>query len=509
MRGLLKCIDKDYNIIYCSKDDERLTSGIVVPITKKYITAKDADGKTHVVFNNDERLKDGTLFPATSKHIVDCPIHGRQQISYFKGISNVQIPEKFKVYCPKCREYYLSNEYVPTTLDIEECILALNQIHFCSSNQQVPKYFKSYMPQFLRIIENFSIPGLPSDTKFSFKLYLLKNRIAEIPTCAYKSCTNRCEILTSTQGFTLHCKEHENLRFSSNAENEIYEFLISIYDGKIEKNYRKFKNKEIDIYLPDLNIGIEFNGLYWHSEKYLSKTYHKDKQEFFNELGIKLITVWEDQWNFKRSIVQSILRSSIQKNSLKLDARKCTILPVSSKDKELFLDSNHIQGNCASRISLGLNHENELVSIMTFGRTRLILGSKNSSKSSYELLRFCSKLDHTVRGAASKLFTHFINEFHPDSVLSYSNLDVNDGHVYEVLGFTCLGVTEPTYWWSDNVHRYHRSAFMKHKLVKDGADPAKTETEIMHDKNYSRIWGCGNKKWLWISTSNSLQENVL
>ena len=69
--------------------------------------------------------------------------------------------------------------------------------------------------------------------------------------------------------------------------------------------------------------------------------------------------------------------------------------------------------------------------------------------------------------------------------------------MYEKLGFECKGHTGINYWWTDNLQRYHRSGFMKHKLVKEGADKNKTEAEIMSMKGYSRIWGLGNIKWEW------------
>lgn len=53
---------------------------------------------------------------------------------------------------------------------------------------------------------------------------------------------------------------------------------------------KKIKNKEIDIYLPDLKIGIEYDGAYWHRNKYETD---KRKNKFFNDLGIKIIRIRE------------------------------------------------------------------------------------------------------------------------------------------------------------------------------------------------------------------------
>ena len=495
MRGFLKYVNENNELFYVKKDDPLIREKNLVPIIKKYITAKDSSGKTCVVFNNDTRLKNGELFPSTAKYFVDCKIHGRQKIDDHRRMIEAKLPEEYKNLCPKCKEFYL-NDYIPSKEDNEKCIQALNSIHFCSSNQFVPKYFIKYMPQFYKIVDNFNIDGI-SNLKFSDKIYFLKNQIYEPPKCNLSTCDNKCELLKPPGfGFTLYCKEHKNMMFSSKKENEVYEFIKENYSKKIEKNYRKFENHELDIYLPDLNLGIEFNGLYWHSEKNREKNHHYNKFVFFKNIGIKLITIWEDDWNFKQAIVKSILLNAINNNQEKIDARKCEIREINNAEKNAFLNNNHIQGKCSSSFNIGLFFNNELVSLMTFGKNRMILGQK-SLIDEYELLRFCSKLKCSVRGGASKLFKYFIDNHNPEKIISYANLDIGDGNMYNILAFKDMGHTKINYWWSDCRNRFHRSLFMKHKLVKEGADPNKTEAEIMSDKKYVRIWGVGNSKWEW------------
>jgi len=71
---------------------------------------------------------------------------------------------------------------------------------------------------------------------------------------------------------------------SSFKEKELYDFIKLIYSGEIITSYRS--GLEIDIYLPELKIGFEFNGLYWHSELFKDKNYHLDKTKYFKEKGI-------------------------------------------------------------------------------------------------------------------------------------------------------------------------------------------------------------------------------
>lgn len=133
---------------------------------------------------------------------------------------------------------------------------------------------------------------------------------------------------------------------------------------------------------------------------------------------------------------------------------------------------------------------------MTFGKKRKILG-QNSREGEYELLRFCNKLNTNVLGGASKLFKHFIKEYNPTEIISYANCDISDGNLYNILGFKEVSHTGINYWWVKD-KRYHRSNFMKHKLVKEGFDSNKTEKQIMEDRGFNKIYGTGNLKYKYI-----------
>lgn len=140
---------------------------------------------------------------------------------------------------------------------------------------------------------------------------------------------------------------------------------------------------------------------------------------------------------------------------------------------------------------------NELVSIMTFGNKRMIMKSHSNNKNEYELLRFCSKINTSVIGAASKLFSHFIKHYNPETIISYANCDISNGNLYNKLGFKFISHTGLNYWWVKNEKRYHRSNFMKHKLVAQGEDPLLTEDEIMASRGYTKVFGTGNLKYVW------------
>jgi len=255
----------------------------------------------------------------------------------------------------------------------------------------------------------------------------------------------------------------------------------------------------LDIYLPELKLAFEFNGLWWHNELYKDKNYHLNKTEECEKLGIQLIHIWEDDWIYKQDIVKSIIINKLNKTPNKIFARKTIIKEIN--DNKLireFLDKNHIQGFVGSKVKLGLFFENELVSLMTFGNRRVAMGKKTTNIDEYELLRFCNKLNTNVIGGASKLFKYFINNYKPKEITTYADRSISQGKLYETLGFISQGKTEPNYYYINNKIRQHRFNFRKDVLVKQGYDANKTEHDIMLERKIFRIYDSGNLKYSFL-----------
>jgi hypothetical protein len=278
----------------------------------------------------------------------------------------------------------------------------------------------------------------------------------------------------------------------SNMEKEISDF-VSKYVF-VETN-KKIQNVEIDIFVPELKIGFEFNGLYWHSELYKDRNFHLDKSRKMKDLGIRLIHIWEDDWIFRKEIVKSVILSKIGKIPEMIFARKCEVREVTdNRIVKSFLEKNHLQGFVGSKYKIGLFHEEELVSLMTFGSPRKVLNQKNKS-GVYELLRFCCKTNTSVIGGPNRMLKFFIRNFNPSEIFSYSDSSRSDGDVYQKMGFSLSHSSIPNYSWVVSGIRKHRFNFRKDKLVKNGGDPSKTEVEIMHENGHYRIFDCGVKKW--------------
>lgn len=287
--------------------------------------------------------------------------------------------------------------------------------------------------------------------------------------------------------------------YKSMAELEIVGFLNLLGIYNIIRNTRKLlpSGKEIDIYLPDFNLAIEYDGVYWHHEDipHITRTYHMDKYNQCAALGIQLITIFSTFWNDKKHIVKQLLINKLGINTNRIHARKCIIKTLQNVETKQFLNDNHIQGYTTASINLGLYHNGELVSVMSFGlcNSRIGIGKKEDG---HELIRYATSA--RVVGGASKLLSYFIKNYNPTKIVSYSNNEWSMGTMYDKLGFTLERNIKPSYCYiSPNSSKmYHRFNFSKQKLIKKGYDKHLTEREITRQLGLMKLWDCGKKRWI-------------
>lgn len=282
----------------------------------------------------------------------------------------------------------------------------------------------------------------------------------------------------------------------SNGEIELKDYIQSIYKKEIIFNDRKIIGSEMDIYIPELKIGIEYNGLYWHSEINKKSDYHYNKYIISLERDITLIQIYEDEWIYKKDIIKSRIKNLLHLNNNKIYGRSCLVKQIDFKLANAFLNDNHLQGSIKSSINIGLFYKDELVSLMTFGKPRGNMSSK-TNKITYELYRFCTKIDYNVIGAGSKLFSYFINNYKDvESVYSFSSNEWS-GQFYNKIGMKYDSVSKVSYWYIKNKKRVSRHNFNKGKLIKMGYDKNKSEHHILKELKIYRIYGAGNTKFIW------------
>ena len=289
----------------------------------------------------------------------------------------------------------------------------------------------------------------------------------------------------------------------SGAEVQIAKFLDSFGIFYIANDRKTIAPLELDFYIPDKNLAIEFNGIYFHNEEMKDKFYHQNKSQRCKEHGIQLIQIWEDDWINKKEIILSMLKMKLGLINNKIYARNCLVEHITSEQMREFLELNHVQGSVNAKYKYGLfkKDSHELVAVMTFGSMRRVLGViTKEARKKVELYRYCSKLNQRVIGGASKLLKFAEEELKKngiDLIITYAKCDWSVGNLYKQLGFNQISCTQPNYKWvnskGDVKPRYR---CRKDQLIKMGYNKMMTETEIMHMRGYHRCWDSGNLKFL-------------
>ncbi|MBR1453449.1 MAG: hypothetical protein IJ593_02225 [Lachnospiraceae bacterium] len=337
------------------------------------------------------------------------------------------------------------------------------------------------------------------ETKENFEYYLNKlaidlNRIPIVVEVSEMLGINETNTLKYIHKYNAENLVNLGWSWKSSYETEIME----MFPGGEQSNRSVLGNGEIDILYRDKGIGIEFNGNYWHSSIFVDRLYHKNKSLRALEKGVRIIHVFEYEWNddIKREKIINIINNALGNYKYTIYARDCTISKVDTKSTEIkdFINKYHLQGYTNSQVGYGCYYKGELIGVMTFGAPRF------NNECEWELIRLVWNFDYKVIGGTERLFKHFISEFNPSSIISYCNVAKFSGNIYKNLGFKNEGVTNPNYVWYNNhsnlvLQRYETTL---EKLKKAGyGNIGDSEEEIMENLGYIRIYDSGNFKFIW------------
>lgn len=378
------------------------------------------------------------------KIIIGCPVHGE---FIQKAANHINL----KNGCPKCKGgvSYDNNDFV-------ELAKSLHNDKFDYSKVD---YKKAHS----KIIIKCSVHG-----EFEQMPYVHLTSKYACPSCVAE--------LTRSQG-----------------EEEIKSFIEQYFTGEIKQGDRNILYyREIDIYLPAIKLGIEYHGMYWHTEEVVGEKRHFAKANMADKKGIKLIQIYENEWLNKQEIVKSRLKNMLRANE-SIYARKCKIEEIQSIEKNIFLNRTHLQGMCNSPICYGLKYDGKLVAVMTFSSSRF------NSNYDYELVRYSSELGINVVGGAGKLLSHFCKNYPGKSLISYADRRWSSGNLYKKLGFKLDVITDPGYIYynTKNKNVHSRLKFQKHKLknLASYSDDL-SAWQIMHLEGYRRIWDAGQLRFV-------------
>jgi conserved hypothetical protein len=331
---------------------------------------------------------------------------------------------------------------------------------------------------------------------FTCKAKLLHGDLFSYKKVDYKGADIKIEIICKKHG-SFFQSPHNHLKgtgcprcgvSASKFEIEIVNFIKTFYLGEIVTNSKDIiPPMELDIYVPSLNLAIEFNGSYWHSEKFKPKDYHLLKYNLCKDKNIRLISIWEWETLKDKEKIKNFIKNTIIEK-IKLQARKFQIKEVSIKEQREFLKYNHLQGYIPCTLALGLYKSDELIQIMT-------LRVKNKKDKTWEIGRLATRVGYSVIGGAERLFKNLQKMVDYKEIISYNNMDKFTGEVYERLGLTFESITIPYGWIRNNVY-LPRYQTQKSKLIKQGFDKNKSESEIMRDEGFSKIYLTGVSKFV-------------
>lgn len=291
---------------------------------------------------------------------------------------------------------------------------------------------------------------------------------------------------------------------SSIKEKELFEFVHSLCPDAVSNDRTALQGMELDVYVPSRKVAFEYDGIFWHNENNKPNDYHLKKTEECEKRGIRLFHIFEDEWLNKQDIVKSMVRDILGKATECLYARKCNVGYVNHTEGKQFMEENHLQGWCPSQIMIGLFHKGELVSLMSFGKSRHFIGN---GKADYELLRFCTKRNLRVVGGASKLFKFFINNYPCKTIVSYADRRWSNGNLYDKLGFELYNRSKPNYFYVIKGERKNRFNFRKSILVKKyGCPDSMSEKEFCRQQKWYRIYDCGCLCYRWAAKNLAFFE---
>ena len=296
----------------------------------------------------------------------------------------------------------------------------------------------------------------------------------------------------------------------SKGEKELADFLEAT-GFHLTRNDRHALNSrmEIDICIPGRQIGIEYNGCFWHSDRIEGDAKASEKKYAAAESsGIRLITVWEFDWIKRRPLVERHLLHALGIDPApRISARECATETITGTAARAFYSAHHLQGAChGSVLNFGLQRDGELLAAMSF--TRGVIRRGKASEGEWELARYATAA--MVRGGASKLFKAFVKTLRPKTVWSFSDDQHFTGELYETLGFEKDGTLPADYrvinpktmqvWHKSQWQRQH----IPNRLREMGAtetfapdsDP-RTERQIQDLVGALRVWDAGKTRWRW------------
>lgn len=336
----------------------------------------------------------------------------------------------------------------------------------------------------------------------------------------YQSMASDALFTCAVHGGELYAHPHNVLRganpctrcnhTASRGEQEVLA-LVQNYTPARSRDRKLLRPKELDIYMPEASLAVEYCGMYYHSagspeEERAMRMRHAEKHQLCEAQGVRLITLWETEWREHRRAVQRLLRNAAGKSRGKLMARKCTLQKVAPAQARVFYDMYHPQGGAGAGEHYALFWKGAMVACMRFTIGANDRGT-GAAKRVWTLTRYATRI--TVAGGASRLFQAFLQEYQPSEVKSFSDNRLFGGGMYSQLGFVMEEEIRPDYQvWSPRIGLHPKTHYQRRnipqRLLDHGLDEVfdpetdpRSEADMTYLMGARRIYDCGKKRWVW------------
>lgn len=275
------------------------------------------------------------------------------------------------------------------------------------------------------------------------------------------------------------CNDSEdNMR--SFGQSEVYKFIQDLYPlSKSCYKYRTVKSKkEIDVFIPELNIGFEYNGLYYHNDKFVKSTYHHDKIDECKKLGIEIYNIWENDWLSKKEICKSIILDKIGKNDKPIiNAKECKIKEITLDDINEFLKTNSLnEFKDVINFALGLFYNDILVAIISF----------ENNKKNYKIIDLCYNINYNVLKYREILLDYFIESYKFNKLSILLDFSYENDNFYLNYGFEKLDDFFIDYRWFLNGKL--------HPKYKTDDNGLLVEYDLYEKRGY-KLFDCGHETY--------------
>jgi hypothetical protein len=280
---------------------------------------------------------------------------------------------------------------------------------------------------------------------------------------------------------------------NSYLEEEIYQYIKTLGMEVKRSDRTILRGKEIDLIIEQKKLGIEFNGLYYHSVFNGGKdiNYHLDKTELAEANGYQLLHIFENEWQdpIKKNIWKSIIKSKLGLTPNIVYARKCKLKTISNSEAKEFFDNNHLSGHVNAQCYLGLYYNTILVSAISYGQSRF-------NKNETEIYRFASLCNYQVIGAFGKFFKVVPKE----NLISFADRRISGLNSVYTKFFNTREKTSPNWWgfYMGDYNLKHRLSYTKHKvkaLIGKSYDDSISVLDNMFNNKYDIIYDSGNYKF--------------